>query len=71
MAYKAYKLGIQLHTYPKGSIAIKDEWEWHIGPDSYDTRGSIMGGEFALLLDYLAAKEFTTILSPLDEEAEQ
>lgn len=65
---KVFELGMQLHTYPKGSVVVKDVWGWRVGPDSYDTRGSIWEGEFALLLDYLERTNATSILKPLDSE---
>lgn len=69
MAHKVYELGIQLHIYPKGSIAVHDGSGWRIGADRINTRGNIGESEIYMLLEFAVQAKLTAVLEPLDEEA--
>lgn len=69
MASKVYMLNTQVGEHLQGSVVVKDSMgTWLIGHKSYDTRGNIQEGEFAMLLDFAERKKLTTVLEALDPE---
>lgn len=72
MASKVYILRTQLGVHPEGSVVVYDGMgSWLVGNSSYDTRGSIKEGEFAMLLDYACNKKLTSVLEPMEDEGQE
>jgi hypothetical protein len=72
-----YILNIPLGTYHRqGDMFSYDpEWgEWTCGDFTYDYRGNIRDGEMAMLLNFMASRELSTLLElvpKLENEYEQ
>lgn len=69
MVSKVYILRTQLGEHTQGSVVVYDGLgTWLIGNKSYDTRGSIKEGEFAMLLDFACKNRLISVLEPMEDE---
>lgn len=70
MSKQIYTLKVQIAEFPKGSVVVHDtDWnEWYIGDKSFGVRGSVAEGEMCVLLNFLAEKNFTSMLEKVDDE---